>query len=53
MTAYGLAVEHFQKYEVLWSGQNGSDYFFQNELPYDPPSQAHGGFPNPARLPGV
>ena len=40
VTAYGLAVEHFQKYEVLWTGENGSDYFFQNELPYDPPSQA-------------
>jgi len=40
VTAYGLAVEHYQKYEVVWSGQNGTDIFFQNELPYDPPSQA-------------
>jgi hypothetical protein len=40
VTAYGLAVEHYQKYEVVWSGQNGTDVFFQNELPYDPPSQA-------------
>ncbi len=40
VTAYGLAVEHFQKYEVVWNGQNGIDVFFQNELPYDPPSQA-------------
>jgi hypothetical protein len=40
VTAYGLAVEHYQKYEVIWSGQNGTDIFFQNELPYDPPSQA-------------
>jgi hypothetical protein len=38
--AYGLAVEHFQKTEVLWNGQNGEDVFFQNEMPYDPPSQA-------------
>lgn len=38
--ALGLAVEHFQKYEVIWNGQGGSDYFFQNEMPYDPPSQA-------------
>jgi hypothetical protein len=40
VTAYGLAVEHYQKYEVVWSGQGGTDVFFQNELPYDPPSQA-------------
>jgi hypothetical protein len=40
VTAYGLAVEHYQKYEVLWSGQGGTDVFFQNELPYDPPTQA-------------
>ena len=25
---------------TLSSGQNGTDIFFQNELPYDPPSQA-------------
>jgi hypothetical protein len=40
VTAYGLAVEHYQKNEVVWSGQGGTDIFFQNELPYDPPSQA-------------
>lgn len=40
VTAYGLAVEHYQKNEVIWSGQGGTDIFFQNELPYDPPSQA-------------
>jgi hypothetical protein len=40
VTAYGLAVEHYQKDEVVWSGQGGTDVFFQNELPYDPPSQA-------------
>ena len=40
VTAYGLAVEHYQKYEVIWSGQGGTDIFFQNELPYDPPSQS-------------
>jgi hypothetical protein len=40
VTAYGLAVEHFQKYEVVWNGQHGQDFFFQNEMPYDPPSQA-------------
>jgi hypothetical protein len=40
VTAYGLAVEHYQKSEVVWSGQGGTDVFFQNELPYDPPTQA-------------
>jgi hypothetical protein len=40
VTAYGLAVEHYQKAEVVWAGQGGTDVFFQNELPYDPPSQA-------------
>jgi hypothetical protein len=39
VTAYGLAVEHYQKSEVIWNGQGGTDVFFQNELPYDPPSQ--------------
>ena len=40
VTAYGLAVEHFQKDEVVWNGEGGTDIFFQNEMPYDPPSQA-------------
>ena len=40
VTAYGLFVEHYQKYEVVWNGNGGRTYFFQNELPYDPPSQA-------------
>jgi hypothetical protein len=40
VTAYGLAVEHYQKNEVIWSGQGGTDIFFQNELPYDPPAQS-------------
>jgi len=40
VTAYGLFVEHYEKYEVIWNGENGTDIFFQNEMPYDPPSQA-------------
>ncbi len=39
VTAYGLAIEHYQQNEVTWSGNNGTVIFFQNELPYDPPSQ--------------
>jgi hypothetical protein len=40
VTAYGLFVEHYQKYEVKWNGDGGTVIFFQNEMPYDPPSQA-------------
>jgi hypothetical protein len=38
--AYGLFVEHYQQYEVIWNGNGGTVIFFQNEMPYDPPSQA-------------
>jgi len=41
VTAYGLFVEHYQKYQVIWNGNGGTVIFFQNEMPYDPPSQAH------------
>lgn len=40
VTAYGLFVEHYQKTEVSWNGQGGTNIFFQNEMPYDAPSQA-------------
>ncbi|MEV6414097.1 discoidin domain-containing protein [Kribbella sp. NPDC051718] len=40
VTMYGLFVEHYQQYEVLWNGNGGKTYFFQNEFPYDPPDQA-------------
>jgi hypothetical protein len=40
VVATGLFVEHFQKYEVLWAGENGKTIMFQNEMPYDPPNQA-------------
>jgi len=38
--ATGLFVEHYQKYQVIWNGENGKTIFFQNEMPYDVPSQA-------------
>ena len=38
--ATGLFVEHYQKYNVLWNGNNGKTIFFQNELPYDVPQQS-------------
>jgi hypothetical protein len=38
--ATGLFVEHYQSYEVIWNGNGGETIFFQNEMPYDPPTQA-------------
>jgi hypothetical protein len=40
VTATGLFVEHYQKYNVIWNGERGRTVFFQNELPYDAPDQA-------------
>jgi len=40
VTATGLFVEHFQRYNTLWNGENGTTVLYQNELPYDPPTQA-------------
>ncbi|WP_406454442.1 coagulation factor 5/8 type domain-containing protein [Streptomyces sp. NBC_00876] len=38
--ATGLFVEHFNKYDVRWSGERGKTIFFQNEKSYDAPNQA-------------
>jgi hypothetical protein len=46
VTMYGLAVEHFQQYQTMWNGNQGQLFFYQSELPYDPPDQPswqHGG----------
>ncbi|MFC4585223.1 RICIN domain-containing protein [Sphaerisporangium corydalis] len=40
VTMYGLFVEHYQQYQTIWNGNGGRTYFYQNELPYDPPNQA-------------
>ena len=40
VTATGLFVEHYQRYEVVWNGERGRTIMFQNEMPYDPPDQA-------------
>ncbi|GAB3406477.1 hypothetical protein [Flindersiella endophytica] len=40
VTATGLFVEHFQRYNTLWNGERGTTILYQNELPYDPPTQA-------------
>ncbi|WP_372968427.1 hypothetical protein [Microbacterium sp.] len=40
VTVYGLFVEHFQGHQTLWRGDDGRTFFYQSELPYDPPTQA-------------
>jgi hypothetical protein len=40
VTATGLFVEHFQQYNTIWNGEGGVTILYQNELPYDPPTQA-------------
>jgi hypothetical protein len=38
--ATGLFVEHYQEFNTVWNGEEGEVVLYQNELPYDPPSQA-------------
>jgi len=40
VTCYGLFVEHHRQFQVLWNGDRGRTYFYQSEIPYDPPDQA-------------
>ena len=40
VTALGLAVEHYEKNQVVWNGEGGETIFYQSELPYDVPSQS-------------
>jgi hypothetical protein len=40
VTMYGLFVEHYQQFQVIWNGNGGRTYFYQSEMPYDPPNQA-------------
>jgi hypothetical protein len=59
VTMYGLAVEHYQAVQVQWNGNGGADYFYQSEMPYDPPNQAawmdgsSDGYPSIAVASGV
>ncbi len=59
VTALGLAVEHYQKEQVLWNGNGGKTIFYQSELPYDVPNQAAwmdgsaNGYPSYVVAPGV
>jgi hypothetical protein len=38
VTIYGLFNEHFQEYQTLWNANGGRVYFYQSEMPYDPPA---------------
>jgi hypothetical protein len=40
VTMHGLFVEHYQEYNTIWNGERGKTFFYQNEMPYDPPSNA-------------
>ncbi|KAI0816536.1 hypothetical protein GGR55DRAFT_240864 [Xylaria sp. FL0064] len=39
VTIYGLFSEHHKEYQTLWTGNGGRLYFYQSEIPYDPPNQ--------------
>ncbi|MCR8660129.1 discoidin domain-containing protein [Paenibacillus endoradicis] len=39
VTIYGLFNEHHEEYQTLWNGNGGRVYFYQSEIPYDPPTQ--------------
>ncbi|KAI1176012.1 hypothetical protein F4777DRAFT_291357 [Nemania sp. FL0916] len=39
VTIYGLFNEHHKEYQTLWAGNGGRLYFYQSEIPYDPPDQ--------------
>jgi hypothetical protein len=39
VTIYGLFVEHQHEYQTIWNGNGGRVYFYQSEMPYDPPTQ--------------
>lgn len=40
VTATGLFVEHYQKVQTEWNGENGQTIFYQSEIPYEPETQA-------------
>lgn len=40
VTMYALMVEHFEKYQTVWNGENGKVYMYQSEIPYDVPNQS-------------
>jgi hypothetical protein len=39
VTIYGLFNEHHKEYQTLWNGNGGRLFFYQSEIPYDPPDQ--------------
>jgi hypothetical protein len=47
--ATGLFVEHYQQHNTIWNGEDGEVVLYQNELPYDPPTQADWNRPDGTR----
>lgn len=47
--ATGLFVEHYQQHNTIWNGEDGEVVLYQNELPYDPPSQVDWNRPDGTR----
>ena len=45
------AVEHYQAVQVQWNGNGGADYFYQSEMPYDPPPASAGWTDPPTAIP--
>jgi hypothetical protein len=39
LTMYALFAEHFEEYQTMWNGNGGQLFFYQSEMPYDPPDQ--------------
>ena len=52
VSAYGLFVEHYQKDRGDLERAGGRVIFFQNEMPYDPPTRPPGR-PDDQGLPGL
>jgi len=38
VTCYGMEVEHTQAFQTWFNGNNGRLFFYQSEMPYDPPN---------------
>ncbi|WP_051525963.1 glycosyl hydrolase family 28-related protein [Butyrivibrio proteoclasticus] len=39
VTMYALMVEHFNEYQTMWNGNNGTCIMYQSEVPYDVPDK--------------
>ena len=41
VTMYALMVEHFNGYQTMWNGDDGTCIMYQSEVPYDVPDRGH------------